>query len=133
MSTKTLRLSFWGSGSLTWAEKYSDRLMSLKRDGRISLTGFEVSAISVREMLLRDLGDNENDILLAGVVIKPKFVDGLNGLEIGGELSQAQRTALSRYFANNPWVNVGGYDQPTLLPATPLSSAKPSQINSETE
>ena len=107
--------------------------MSLKRDGRISLTGFEVSAISVREMLLRDLGDNENDILLAGVVIKPKFVDGLNGLEIGGELSQEQRTALSRYFANSPWVNVGGYDQPTLLPATPLSSAKPSQINSETE
>ena len=76
--------------------------MSLKRDGRISLTGFEVSAISVREMLLRDLGDNENDILLAGVVIKPKFVDGLNGLEIGGELSQAQRTALSRYFAKQP-------------------------------
>ena len=127
------KVKLLGVGSLTWAEKYSDRLMSLKRDGRISLTGFEVSAISVREMLLRDLGDNENDILLAGVVIKPKFVDGLNGLEIGGELSQAQRTALSRYFANNPWVNVGGYDQPTLLPATPLSSAKPSQINSETE
>ncbi len=95
-------LRLLGVVPLEWAEQYTSALIALDRDGRLSLSGLEISQESVRQTLV----ENFSVETLASARLVQRAVDGLNVQLIEGDFNEEQRSELSRYFANSVWVKL---------------------------